>query len=268
MRIPQLYSIKEIEKKFHTGEEPVMVLCSDMNSYICKYMRTSLPAFKLVCEIMGSYFAKSWNLHTPSVAIVKIPNSHWKNMNISHVQNSPAIGSKFMNGVVDLNPATTLELNRSEDLLEQLLKIALFDFWIANEDRNSNNYNLMYEVDSEKIVSIDYGCIFNTATFDYSLTQLTTTDTILYSELFNHLAEGSSSISLKNSVENLRVWYDNNIRQSESMINILKIIPAEWNVSNLNIENKLFELFNKKWIEGVWNNFIENLFINLKKQII
>ena len=31
-------------------------------------------------------------------------------------------------------------------------------------------------------VSIDYGCIFNTATFDYPLSQLTSTDTILWSD--------------------------------------------------------------------------------------
>jgi hypothetical protein len=44
MAIPKLYSAKRIEQQFHTGEEPVMVMCSDVNLYVCKYMRSSATA--------------------------------------------------------------------------------------------------------------------------------------------------------------------------------------------------------------------------------
>ena len=37
------------------------------------------------------------------------------------------------------------------------MKIALFDFWIANEDRNANNANLLYDVGRGRLISIDYG---------------------------------------------------------------------------------------------------------------
>ena len=46
MAIPKLYSAKRIEQQFHTGEEPVMVMCSDVNLYVCKYMRSSATAYK------------------------------------------------------------------------------------------------------------------------------------------------------------------------------------------------------------------------------
>lgn len=46
MSIPTLYSAKRIEQHFHTGEEPVMVMCSDINLYVCKYMRSSATAYK------------------------------------------------------------------------------------------------------------------------------------------------------------------------------------------------------------------------------
>jgi hypothetical protein len=41
MKIPELNSIKSIERQYETGERPVLVTCSDKNAYICKYMRSS-----------------------------------------------------------------------------------------------------------------------------------------------------------------------------------------------------------------------------------
>lgn len=72
----QLYSIKIIEKTYNTGEEPVLVACNDHQSYICKYTRYSGSANKLVCELMGAIFAKTWMLHTPEIAVVKVRQEH------------------------------------------------------------------------------------------------------------------------------------------------------------------------------------------------
>ncbi len=63
------------------------------------------------------------------------------------------------------------------------LLIALFNLWVANEDRNWNNANLLYDVNSNNLIAIDHGCILNTATFDYNLSLLTQNETILYSDL-------------------------------------------------------------------------------------
>jgi hypothetical protein len=65
MAIQALYSAKRIEQQFHTGEEPVMVMCSDVNIYVCKYMRSSATAYKLACELIGAKLAKAWRLTTP-----------------------------------------------------------------------------------------------------------------------------------------------------------------------------------------------------------
>lgn len=75
--IPVVNSIKAIEHLYRTGEEPVLVLCSDMESYICKYMRSSSAAYKLVCEYIGTQMAKSWQIETPDVAFVRIKQEHW-----------------------------------------------------------------------------------------------------------------------------------------------------------------------------------------------
>ena len=78
--------------------------------------------------------------------------------------------------MIEVTPTMLDEIEPSPTLLRHLAFIALFDFWMANEDRNANNYNLMYDVNAHLFVPIDYGCVFNTATYDYSLSQLTETD--------------------------------------------------------------------------------------------
>ena len=39
MEIQHLHSIQDISKQYMTGDLPVLVLCSDTQQYICKYMR-------------------------------------------------------------------------------------------------------------------------------------------------------------------------------------------------------------------------------------
>ncbi|MBQ7689969.1 MAG: hypothetical protein IJT30_02100, partial [Muribaculaceae bacterium] len=50
MELPVVYSLKPIEYQYQTGEKPVLVVCSDKHSYICKYMRSALASYKLASE--------------------------------------------------------------------------------------------------------------------------------------------------------------------------------------------------------------------------
>lgn len=260
MAIPVLYSVKAIERQFNTGEEPVLVTCSDMNTYICKYMRSSAAAYKLLCELIGAQMAMSWQLDTPEVAFVKIKPSHWNRLNKSHNLSALAIGSKRVEDVVDITPSTFIEVNPTDDVLRQLIKIALFDFWIANEDRNANNANLMYNMLTERLVSIDYGCILNTATFDLPLSQLTSTDTILYSDLFHHLVQYKKENAIDIFVDELKNDYDTCLNNSMNKAElIIDILPKDWNIATEIVESKLTQLFDKQWIVNVWDNFMECL---------
>lgn len=69
MEIATVTSIKTIEKQYGTGEEPVLVVCSDYNQYICKYMRSSASAFKLVCELAGAKLAAAWRIPSPPILL-------------------------------------------------------------------------------------------------------------------------------------------------------------------------------------------------------
>jgi hypothetical protein len=264
MGLPKINSIKIIEQQYRTGEEPVLVMCSDMNAYVCKYMRSSSASYKLVCELIGVEMANAWQLNTPDAAFVQIKPEHWANKLIQHSISAPSLGSRHMVSVVDLTPSTLDKVEKTEDALRQLIKIALFDFWIANEDRNANNANLMYDISNGEIISIDYGCILNTATFDFPMSQLTSTDTILWSDLFSHLTNETSQTSILKIVAGLKKEYASLINRSALQAKlILEEIPKEWNVSIDLVKNKILQMFDEKWTTGVWNNFIECLNENL-----
>ncbi len=263
--IPIIDSAKRIEQQFRTGEEPVLVMCSDVNIYVCKYMRSSAAAYKMACELIGARMAEAWQLNTPEIALVRIKPSHWAGITQSHSLSAPSIGSRWMDGVVDITPSTYAKVPATVDLLEQLMQISLFDFWIANEDRNANNANLMYDVVHCRLVSIDYGCILNTATFEYPLSQLTTTDTILWSDLFRHLAQGQEAATIQAIADRLKVVFHDSFQRASSQVNqIVEEMPAEWNVPQSVVKEKLLQLFDKRWTAEVWDNFKECLNDNTK----
>lgn len=262
MPIPLLDSVKSIERQYFTGEGPVLVMCSDKNAYICKYMRSSFAAYKLVCELIGAQMAMAWHLNTPEIAFVKIRPSHWSKGSNTAL----SIGSKKKESVVDITPSTYREVKSSATTRMQLLKIALFDFWMANEDRNANNANLLYDVEQEDLISIDYGCIFNTATFEFPLSQLTSTDTILYSDLFQSLTQDKPHTSVQAMVKPLRNYYMTCVNRSRQLFpQIVKTLPKDWNVPSDVVEKKMEQLFDSEWIEGVWQNFNECLTENIGK---
>ena len=265
MAIPIINSAKRIEQQFRTGEEPVLVMCSDVNVYVCKYMHSSAAAYKLACELIGARMAKAWQLNTPDITLVRIKSSHWAGINQSHSISAPSVGSRWLDGVVDITPSTYAKVPATIDTLEQLMQIALFDFWIANEDRNANNANLMYDVGHSRLVSIDYGCILNTATFDYPLSQLTTTDTILWSELFRHLAQCQENATIQAIADHLKVVFCECLKRASVQVNqIVEEMPEEWNVPQSVVKEKLLQLFDERWTAEVWDNFMDCLNENTK----
>lgn len=132
LEIQYLHSIQEKSKQYSTGDTPVLVLCSDKQRYICKYMRPSdTISYKLACEFLGAVFADAWNINTPPFALVRIMPAHWMSVYVSHNSYAPTIGFQKLEGVIDITPSSFRLVEANTATLYQLLKIALFDFWIA-----------------------------------------------------------------------------------------------------------------------------------------
>lgn len=260
-------SIRPIKHQYSTGEEPVLVDCSDQKTRVCKYTRSSGSAYKLVCELVGAKLSVGWLLGCPKVDFVSVKRAHVPDNVSPHYFSLPCIGSEFLQGVVDITPTSCHRVPATDDMLIQLLKIALFDFWMANEDRNANNANLMYDIQNERLVPIDNGCILNTATFEYPLSQLTSTDSILSADIFAHLTQSKSQDEVMSLLPMLQAYFFESLERSRKMVEeIIADIPEQWRIPLSIIQTKLDELFTESWTTAIWENFIECLNENLNHE--
>lgn len=259
-----LHSIQDISVQYMTGDLPVLVLCSDKEYYICKYVRPSATiAYKLACEFIGTILAEAWRINTPPSTFVHIAPIHWNTITTPHSVFTPAIGFRKLDNVIDVTPTTYKQVKPTNNTLFQLLRIALFDFWVANEDRTYNNANMLYNVVTDQLISIDYGGIFNNVTYDYPLAQLTESDSILCADVFTHIAQSTSVNQLNKAIILLKQDFPKYISHSKHSIeNVVDKLPVEWSIPTDKISNKLNELFSSEWIDATWNNFIECLTSN------
>ncbi len=117
-------------------------------------------------------------------------------------------------------------MSSNEKLCQQLMQIALFDLWLSNEDRNANNANLMYDMVNDNIMAIDYGCCFNTATFDYPLQHYNMSNTTKFCIIYAVLSQETSerlNVGLLAFADG-KVFY----QYSERKLSALeKLLPAE-----------------------------------------
>lgn len=246
----------EVLKVYQTGDRPILVLCADGYHYICKYKQPGYSANKLVNELIGSWFARVWRIATPYNALIVNDPIIWDDKGISHDLNAPLWGSRKMDSVFDLSDINCDQIKPSFRSLSELLTIALFDLWMANEDRTCNNYNLLYDLRQEKIVSIDYGGIFNSGIMGNPIYQLNAQDSIISSNLYDSLKKADAERVSKG----MHITYFLNVSKCKSIAKeLLKSIPAEWGIDVLSYEAKLDELFDVSWVNGVWDNFISIL---------
>ncbi|MCH5233466.1 MAG: hypothetical protein J1E78_07480 [Muribaculaceae bacterium] len=264
MKFHFLHSIKDLDRYYNTGERPVIALCSDLNTYICKYKISPQPAYKLASEFIGATFAKIWEINYPDFAFIRIKEKHWSSLNLSHSIECISIGSLQQASVCDINKTTYYSLPQSLDLVFQLVTIALFDFWIANEDRNANNSNLLFDILNNRLVPIDSGCIFNTSSYDVNLSQLTENDSIIHSYIFNHLGKNRMK-EILDFLPTLKNIFQKNIEECNKSTQLLvNTLPEDWLVPEKIVKEKLKQLFSSNWIEDTWLNFVDIIYTSFE----
>ena len=248
----KVHASGEILKIYQTGDRPVLILCSDGYHYICKYKQPGCAAYKLVSELIGDSFAKAWGITTPASSLIINDPIIWDDKGLSHDPVAPLLGSRKMEGVIDLNEINCYSVKVSFFALQQFLRIALFDLWLANEDRTCNNYNLLYDTKDNGIVSIDYGGIFNSGILTNKVYQLNVADSIIASDLFCRLRNAD----LDSLVNQMRLKYLSTVGKCKKLQQeILDEIPVEWGIDMPVVNKKLEEIFDNTWINDTWANF-------------
>ncbi|MHB1179655.1 MAG: HipA family kinase [Daejeonella sp.] len=265
--IPVKYSIAAVSKVIPTnGSNPVVIMVDDLNDYICKYGYHN----KLVNEYLAFYFLSSWELPVIPAAIVIIDPEHIPASMISNrLQprhfHSPTFGLQYMNEYLDVS---NLLLGLSKDYGElnkfankyDLLKIALFDLWLANTDRNHNNYNLLINPAPRGYTfhPIDHTDIFDGGRIGQQLAQLTEFDSLLSSDLANIFALNKRKTS--DYVNNLILKFPIFVRECGNHVDeIVSEIPPEWCDDKESLKTSIISsiIKNDIWIDDTLSNFQE-----------
>lgn len=257
-----LFSIEEVNKRFETsGSRPLLVHASDMEFYICKYPYHPKDT-KLLNEYLAYHFAKIWKLPIPEMKLIDLKREHLPEnmlgMQLSYVSiQRPLIGSLKLEGISELvdklitgYPSNVI----SKFDKEVLLKIALFDIWLSNEDRNTGNMNLLVNLESNVLtpIIIDNEKIFNSGSPFKPLVEITYEDSLFYT-LFFHKLFGTRNrrnnelfSEIEASLHSFCSLCFNQLSQ------IVENIPDEWGYDkNLLLESLNRNLFSEEWIKIV-----------------
>lgn len=265
-----LYSIQTSDRIFETGgSRPVLLTCNDMNSYVCKYNTGNGAAVRLMCEYIGASFLKLWGLNVPDFASVSVNRDHIpSDYHINEYYfDTACFGLQYTRTfaeVIDFTANISYQQRKAFPNRRDLLDIALFDIWLANEDRNQDNYNLLIDIENQRnFIPIDHEAIFNTRNIKSPIYELTYEDSIISSPLFMNLFSNNdfNQTAMKEIKDNFQAKVKLCI---DNYVILIEPIPPDWNINKLELETKLKnEIFDDNWLLRSFNLFLEFLQRNI-----
>ena len=258
-------SLYKSERVFSSGENPLLITCTDYTDWVCKHGRLS-PSL-LFNELLGSRFAQIWDLRTPEISLINVSIEHLPDEHLNIVQpayfNKPCFGSRYIevSQVIDF---TLLPSFRSRSFRSRiankldLLKLGLFDIWLCNEDRHHGHTNLLLDQTNpakQYINVFDHGAIFNSNALQYGLALIAEEESIVCSEFTKILFANRNNLVdiVNNIVEDFYLCIEN---CSVHLSNILNEVPLEWGLNLLNLEQQLRNtLFSVEWTASCEQHF-------------
>ncbi|CAA7386744.1 HipA family kinase [Chryseobacterium fistulae] len=270
-----LQTIEEVHKIFDTGgSSPLLVTCNDFNDWICKYDK--FPNY-LFNELLASEFAKIWGIKVPETALIKVKQEHIPTDMLTRLQKNwfykECFGSKYLEDSkeIDLSILPLFKEKKFRDKVHDksdFLKIALFDIWLSNEDRNHNNFNLLLNLSPEKnyfFYAIDHVNIFNTSLLDYGLFNISEDDSIIKTDLAKILF--SKNKKTKQIVTNLLENFYLCIEECKNKLaEIFEKVPTSWGLNlediKLKLENSIFTDDWKRSCDNNFREFVQSFIIN------
>lgn len=177
-------------------------------------------------------------------------------------------GSKYVKNSKDVDNFISRGFNKKyfdDKTLFNFLKIAIFDLWMANEDRVINNPNLLvspkgYAID---IIAYDHEKCFNSNS-GMALCQLTAEDSILQHEILKLFTRKETNYY--RIIEQVCLQFENYSSKCKKTYKaFFDNVPKDW-VIDYNYFIDYFEsnLFSKKWIEDTKKNFRGIIGLQLK----
>ena len=168
---PRLRSIEMLQPSkifMGTAYHPIRVRANDLKYYVTKVQATPTDE-TVVREWLGGHFLKIWKLPVPDFAVINVSAEHIPDglhrRLTAYEFSRPAFGSLYLDDadyVMEANAlAGTYQVKQSE-VTTDLTRLALADLWLCNNDRNWNNYNLLYRFPpNAQFVPIDHERLFD-----------------------------------------------------------------------------------------------------------
>lgn len=261
------HSIEAVHKLFGTNDRPILVSCDDLNDYVCKYRYVE----RQFNELLAWNFLTIWGIPVPQACLVSVRPEDITEQALQQGArlaffDRPAFGSLYLPFAREIdNSLTALGANRTDVLKIKnrvdLLKIALFDLWMANEDRNGNNYNLLLvPIQSGKfyIHAIDHAACFNSGNAgQYPLTPLTQEDSVLSTDVCR-LLYAHSAVGERESELVLASFRQLITRCRNALPQILALVPQSWGINVDDRQSWLIQnLFSEPWLNQTEADFRE-----------
>lgn len=269
-------SAVKIMKCYGTNSLPLQVLCDDGELYVAKTMFKKHPPFEdLINEVLCNRFLEQWGVPVPEPAIIVFDNVLIQQF----MEEGNSINTKYMTfdfdnhyfyGTKFLQTATEIELynlslkdkhdyNKYQNPLD-LIKIGVFDRWIANMDRRSDNPNILVDTSTPKFSFVP---IDNTQAFAYQSqykalnlaimngsNQKTILNTPIVKSIYN--------FADRNKISNLGKEIADNIDETVANIDsVFEKVPTVFGLSKAG-KNKIKEILSDK----ERNKAIANFYIN------
>lgn len=258
-------SLYRSERMFTTGDNPILITCEDFSNWVCKHGRM-YPSV-LFSEVIGSSFAELWDLKTPKISLIDVSADHLPIAELHIVQpayfKKPCFGSSYIeeSQVIDktLIPSFNNQAFRNKIKNKtDLLKIALFDIWIGNEDRHHANSNLLidFTVPQEYLINVfDHGAIFNSNTLNHGIQLITDYESIICSDIAKILFKKGKILT--KTVDNIvKDFYLCTIKCEQELSSIISEIPALWNLDLISLEAKIRgNLLTDRWKKDCEKHF-------------
>lgn len=269
-----LQTIEQIHKIFETrGSSPILVTCNDFNDWVCKYDRYPNYLFN---ELIASEFAKIWGIKVPETAFIKVKEEHIPKEMIPPLQqiwfDKECFGSLYLQDSKEID-LSTLSLFKEKNFRDNVkdkddfLKIALFDIWLSNEDRNHNNFNLLLNLSLEKFYffyAIDHVNIFNSSSLNYGMYGISEDESILKTDLARILfSKNKRTLQIVNNLlENFYLCIEN---CKSNLDEIFEKVPNSWNLDLEELKKKLENtIFTEEWFKSsddIFRRFVQSFIL-------
>jgi len=271
--IKRLNAIQIISETNTKGSSPLFVIAEDDQEYYVKTSQYPPPKMELINEVLCVYFLKCWNIITPDIALIKIENEvleayikqgvplslRYKSIDF---ENEIFFGSKRIKPVVEYDRHFKHIINKKDfKLLKQpldLIKIGVFDNWVANKDRKPENPNLLFSGSNK----INVHPIDHTAAWAH----ISHPKEVIPSRLF---MEEKFKILNAPLIKSIAKFVDDNVMKEiqgdieysiqktlENLDFIFEQVPNEWGFSKKGKENIKSILFDKERNQQITKSYL------------